>query len=427
MYRISDPSPAAVAASCGLRRPQPSSPPASANAPFPHETTPHTSSPRLPPSPMRAQASDSSNPAVLDQQTIYQTGATGRPCGAGVLRLEPSTCSLLSQRLPAGYYFPAEALPMLAVVRPLQHASAEPACSLPSCPSRLPYASRCQLTSSRPKTCLLPTPPPLPSPGAFLQLYLTANKWRRGPNRTSQQMQPPAQPHNQQNQQQEPGAPRSPAPSPSQAHAAGSPHIRDPWLPGMLPSYYTTWLNDNVVDYGVALRFFNAPGNPSPRSGPPFVFSSPSAAPAIRSSIDEAVPVLNIPAFHSTGPTARDVAAAAAEHRTRNRSVLLAGADSAKCMAVPMQQGGGGAGFGAAGAGAGGQDGRVSLPWPGQRSEGRQQGSGPVSIGAGLASDEEQEQGQGQGQGQGPAVVSLDSAAASEQVRWGSQGEEAAV
>ncbi|KAG2484989.1 hypothetical protein HYH03_016282 [Edaphochlamys debaryana] len=94
-------------------------------------------------------------------------------------------------------------------------------------------------------------------PGIFLQLFLQANKWRREPRRNGGPQGAQQGP----GQAQQPAASASASPPPAGAGNNGGngngANGREPWLPGMLPSFYATCLSDSLVDYAVPLRFFN--------------------------------------------------------------------------------------------------------------------------------------------------------------------------
>ncbi|EFJ44738.1 hypothetical protein VOLCADRAFT_118680 [Volvox carteri f. nagariensis] len=89
-------------------------------------------------------------------------------------------------------------------------------------------------------------------PGIFVQFYLVNNKWRREQRRNvSGNSQ-----HPQSAQHGPPSTTTTTNGAANSSTAAGNGRV-EVWLPGMVPSYYATWLNDNLVDYGIALKFFN--------------------------------------------------------------------------------------------------------------------------------------------------------------------------
>ncbi|GFR47245.1 hypothetical protein Agub_g8930 [Astrephomene gubernaculifera] len=97
-------------------------------------------------------------------------------------------------------------------------------------------------------------------PGIFTQLFFFNNKWRRDPRRAA----PPLAAQHQQQSTQSPGTSQHyPGGSVGGGGGGGSVNssVRggrmEQWLPGMMPSFYATWLNENLVDYRIALRFFN--------------------------------------------------------------------------------------------------------------------------------------------------------------------------
>ena len=100
------------------------------------------------------------------------------------------------------------------------------------------------------------SPHALSHTGIFTQLFLSNNKWRRAPRPSAAAEHPHPHPGQGQDQPQAAGAATGPAGG-GNGGGGGGGRAAERWLPGMLPSYYATWLNDSLVDYGIALRFFN--------------------------------------------------------------------------------------------------------------------------------------------------------------------------